>query len=211
MLAQTIEVPNDWSFCQRPNPAQPDLSSHDWDTDHNSLPDTGFITQLMELPSTHTAARIVHNTQAVHWVEDFSVVSTMTPRSFSWVLIPMVDPSIRVTAFSVAMCRLAWLHIINMDPNLQDHLTNIPCEGNDLFDESIKTATKKLSEHEKTFASIDRPKPSVTMGYKNKFELCYSLLVFKPVTLTGARKQPPFPLPLQFLPVSPWPPFCLPP
>nr|XP_033788331.1 endochitinase A-like isoform X2 [Geotrypetes seraphini] len=65
----------------------------------------------------------------------------------------------RVSAFAVAMRRLAWLRTVDMDPNLQERLANLPCVGSELFDESLEAATKRLSEHERSIASLVRPKP----------------------------------------------------
>nr|XP_033776351.1 pneumococcal serine-rich repeat protein-like [Geotrypetes seraphini] len=65
----------------------------------------------------------------------------------------------RVSACAVAMRRLAWLRTLEMDPNLQERLANLPCIGSELFDDSLDAATKKLSEQERSLASLVRPKP----------------------------------------------------
>nr|XP_033808038.1 uncharacterized protein LOC117363797 [Geotrypetes seraphini] len=69
--------------------------------------------------------------------------------------------SSRATALSVAIRHLAWLHPMDMDPNLQDQLANIPCQGSELFDDSIEAITKCLSEYEKS----SNPNPSTDKGY----------------------------------------------
>nr|XP_033815852.1 uncharacterized protein LOC117367413 [Geotrypetes seraphini] len=76
----------------------------------------------------------------------------------------------RATAMSVAMRRLAWLRVSELDVNHQDRLANTPCLGDELFGESMDSTTQKLSAHETRWDTLlkNKKKPPPTRPFRQQ-------------------------------------------